>query len=101
MGLKVLMPAIPEEVSLEVLDGPTDPALDLVPTADQDIPVATYSDWTPAGTRIVTCRIANDQYPGERFESRGEAYRAVEGQHGRILEANYVPGRAFFRVRKR
>jgi hypothetical protein len=67
---------------------------------DQEVPVATHRDWDPAKTRIVTCRIANDLYRDERFETRGEAVAAITRRHGRILEANYVPGRAFFRVKR-
>jgi hypothetical protein len=82
------------------LDGPSDVAVDLVPTADQTDPVATYADWRKEDTRIVVCRIATDAYPGERFETRDEAVAAIRARHGRILEANYVPGRAFLRVPK-
>lgn len=78
----------------------TDAAPDHVPTLDQDAPVATYQDWTDEDTRIVTCRIGNDIYPGERYETRDEARAATELKYGRILVANYVQGRAFFRVFK-
>jgi len=36
----------------------------------------------------VQCRIANDVYPGERYESRDAAIAATTAKHGRILEAN-------------
>lgn len=88
------------EAGLEMLDGPTELAVDHIPTVDQAEPVASYSDWNKADTRLIVCRISNDVYPGERFESREEAVRVIGARHGRILEANYVPGRAFFRVKK-
>lgn len=85
---------------MEVVDGPSELAVDRVPTADAVVPLATYPDWRPEETRIVRCRIANDVYPGDRYESRPEARDAVTAKHGPILEANYVPGQAFFRVRR-
>jgi hypothetical protein len=86
--------------ALELLDGPTEQAVDHVPTADQEVPVASYADWTKEDTRIVTYRISNDLYPGIRVESRDEAIADVKKNHGAILVANYVPGRAFFRVKR-
>ncbi len=86
------------EAALEVIDGPAELAEDLVPTVDQDSPVATYCDWRKEDTRIVTYRVANDVYPGIRADSREAAVRACVETFGPILEANYVPGRAFFRV---
>ena len=90
----------PLEDDLEVVDGPTQVTPDHIPTADQQVPVATYVDWLPKDTQVVVCRIANDLYPGKRYESRDAALVDVRRVYGRILEANYVPGRAFFRVRK-
>ncbi len=89
------------ETTLEAIDGPTEVAKDLVPCVDQEVPTATYQDWLPEETIVLTCRIANDLYKGKRFESRGAAWRAVTREHGPILEANYTPGRAFFRVRRK
>lgn len=83
---------------LEAVDGLTQVAPRRVPSSDQDVPVADYQDWDPAATRIIQCRISNDLYPGERYESRDEAIRAVTAKFGRVLEANYTPGRAFLRV---
>lgn len=96
------MPAVDPQVleDLEVLDGLTEVKPDRIPTVDQEVPVASYADYDKSETRVVTCRIGNDVYSGERFESRDEARIATEAKHGRILEANYTPGRAFFRVRK-
>jgi hypothetical protein len=89
------------EAALEVLDGPSQSAVDYVPTLDQEVPVASHPDWRREDTRVISCRIANDIYTkDERFESRAEAHAAITARHGRILEANYVPGRAFFRVRR-
>lgn len=96
-----LEPQTQEEL-LELLDGPAELAPpDLVPDVHQDEPVATYPDWRRADTRVITCAINNDVFPGERYESREEARAAVELKYGRILEANYLPGRAFFRVRRK
>lgn len=87
------------QAALEVLDGPSETTQDYVPSLDQEVPVATHRDWRPEETRVISCRISNDLYmKDERFESREEARRAIARRHGRILEANYVPGRAFFRV---
>lgn len=88
------------DAALEVLDGPSHTASDFIPTVHQTEPVATYRDWDPATTKVIRCCISNSLYPGERYESRDEAYKAVQARHGRILEANYVPGQAFFRVKK-
>lgn len=85
---------------LQVTDGVTEVQPDLVPSGDQDIPVATYADWDPAQTVVITCRIGNDVYPGRRFETRDQARTQILAERGRIFEANYVPGRAFFRVPK-
>lgn len=93
-------PADGPEAALEVFDGPTELAADHVPTVDQESPFASYRDWKTEDTRVVSCRIANDTYPGRRYDTREEALRDTQRAHGRILEANYVPGRAFFRVRK-
>lgn len=85
-----------------MLDGFTDAAQDHVPTMDQETPVASHPDWTRENTRVISCRIANDLYTkDERFETRAEAYAAITKRHGKIVEANYVPGRAFFRVRRK
>jgi hypothetical protein len=90
-----------QQAALEVLDGISDAAVDVVPTMDQEHPVATHCDWLRSETRVITCRIANDLYmKDERFETRPEAYAAITKRHGKIVEANYVPGRAFFRVRR-
>lgn len=89
------------EDDLLVADGPTHTANDFVPMMDQETPVASYTDWDPANTRVLTCRIANDLYPGERYESRDEAVAAVTRKYGRIYEANYTPGRAFFRIARK
>jgi len=87
--------------SLIVADGLPDFAPDLVPTADAATPVATYRAWRPEDTRVITVRIANNLYPrDERFESRDDAVAAITARHGQILEANWVPGRGFLRVRR-
>lgn len=86
------------EAGLEMLDGPAELAVDRVPTVMDETPVATYRDWNPADTRVIRCRISNDLYPGERYESRDEARAGTIIKYGPILEANYVPGQAFFRV---
>lgn len=96
--LPVVAPTVIDE--LEVVDGLTETAHNFIPTLEQTTPVASYPDWDPADTRIVVCRIANDVYNGDRYESRDEAIAATTLKYGRILEANYTPGRAFFRVKK-
>lgn len=94
------MPADSGPIDLEAIDGPTILAVKELPTIDSEEPSNSYEDWKPEDTKIVVCRIANDKYPGVFYETREEALNATTCMHGRILEANYVPGRAFFRVRK-
>lgn len=77
-----------------------DLALDLVPSIDQEVPLATYKDWRDEDTRVITYRIGNNLYPGKFAETRDLARVDCQLNHGRILESNYVQGRAFFRVRK-
>lgn len=85
---------------MEVLDGPAELAPDLVPTVDQEVPVATYCDWRREDTMVVQCAIANSTFPGKRYDTRDEALRETAKKYGRVLEANYTPGRAFLRVMK-
>lgn len=83
-----------------IVDGPSELAADVVPTYDAEVPVGTYRDWSEADTRVIVCAIGNDVYPGRRFATRDAAVKAITAEHGRILEANYVPGRAFLRVKR-
>jgi hypothetical protein len=100
-GRESWTPGDGQAAGLEMLDGFTETHTDHVPTLDQEVPVASHPDWTRENTRVISCRIANDLYPkDERFESRGEALAAITKRHGKVVEANYVPGRAFFRVRR-
>lgn len=74
---------------------------DLVPTVDTERPaLATYKDWQDEDTKIVMYRIGNNYYPGKHAESRDAARADCQLLHGRILAANFVHGRAFFRVKK-
>lgn len=75
-------------------------AQDVVPTVDEAEPVATYPDWRKEDTVVLTYRIGNDIYPGKFAETREEAKADATLIHGRVLEENYVQGRAFFRVLK-
>lgn len=75
-------------------------ASDVVPTVDGVNGEPTYRDWRPEDTRIVTYAVGNTVYPGKYAETREAAKADCEVLHGRILEANYVQGRAFFRVMK-
>jgi hypothetical protein len=95
----MLVPA-PVTDELMVTDGLTEVTTDHVPRYDAEVPVANYRDWDPTATRIIACAIANDVYPGPKYPNRDAARRDIETKHGRILEANYVPGRAFFRVKR-
>ena len=85
---------------MEVIDGPSEFATDFVPTVDQEEPVATYRDWKLEDTRVVTYSIRNDVYKGRPADSREQALADCRLVFGRVLEANYMPGRAFFRVFK-
>lgn len=73
---------------------------DVVPTVDAEKPVATYPDWKREDTKIVTYTIGNNVYRGTYADTREAALAHCEAIHGRVLEANYVQGRAFFRVYK-
>ena len=78
-------------------------AIDRVPTIDDhpdQAPPASYQDWRPEDTKIVTYTIDSSGYPGLPATTRESAKTMCELVHGAILEANYVPGRAFFRVRR-
>lgn len=75
-------------------------AEDVVPTVDSAEPVATYKDWRPEDTRVVVYAVGNTYYPGIPAESRDAALAHAKLVYGRVLEENYVPGRAFFRVHK-
>ena len=88
------------EAGMEVVDGPTEVAADRVPSINDEVPVATYADWRVEDTKVVSCRISNDVFPGERFNSREEAVRVMTARYGRLYEVNYTPGRAYFRVKK-
>lgn len=88
------------EAALEIIDGPPELAEDFVPHVDQPAPVATYRDWKMEDTCVVTYSIRNDVYKGRPADSREEALADCRLVFGRVLEANYMPGRAFFRVFK-
>jgi hypothetical protein len=77
-------------------------AADVVPTVDSHEPgvVVSYPDWSKDDTRIVVYAIGNAVYKGKFAESREEAMADALLVHGRVFEANYVQGRAFFRVPK-
>lgn len=85
----------------EVVDLPSEIQHDLIPGGEQVFPTATYRDWDIYSTRVITCAIANSPFPGARYATRDDALAATRLLHGKVLEANYVPGRAFFRVFKR
>lgn len=94
-----------EDITDPVLT-PIEVSSDLVPTADQDVPLATYCDWDRSTTRVITY-VVNGTPPnglaGKLVHwgmSRDSARRDCEARYGRVFEANYVPGRAFFRVKK-
>jgi hypothetical protein len=83
-------------------DEPTEVALDLVPTLDQGQPIATYPDWTHADTKVVVYYIGGSPRGSNGLWAltRDNAKRQAELTYGRVFEANYVPGRAFFRVKR-
>ena len=72
-----------------------------MPTLDQERPEATYKDWNSTNTVIKVYRIDTDVYPGTWAKTRESAAADCRAKHGRILEANFVPSRAFFRVWRR
>ena len=78
-------------------------APNLVPDIDQESPVATYPDWRHEDTKVVTYQIGlipptktSDHWAVGRPQAKADA----ETRYGRVYEANYVPGRAFFRVKR-
>lgn len=73
---------------------------DRVPSVDQENPVGTYRDWRREDTQVITYRVNNDFYKGIYAETRDDAIAHCKEKFGPILEANYVQGRAFFRIRK-
>lgn len=77
-----------------------DTHVDLIPTVDDEEPRASYKEWKPEDTKIVVYRIGNDDYPGIYAVSRRAAVSDAIRKHGKIIEANYVRGRAFFRVQR-
>jgi hypothetical protein len=87
-----------ESEAAEVVD--EEPVVGLVPTIDQEEPVASYDDWLPEQTEVITCCIGDAPYKGRPFETYADAKATIKQERGRVLEYNAVPGRAFFRVFK-
>jgi len=74
---------------------------DLIPDVYQEKPIASYKDWSPETTKVITyCLDVEGRFPGIFAENRSAAEAHCKANYGRIVEANYVPGRAFLRVRK-
>jgi hypothetical protein len=76
-----------------------------VPNMEQEVPVATYIDWKKEDTHVVTFQVGSAGQGTIRntvghCATRSQAETECTKRFGRILEANYVPGRAFFRVMK-
>lgn len=75
-----------------------------VPTMEQEVPVATYIDWKKEDTHVVTFQIGSagitQRNTVGHCATRSQADAECAKRFGRILEANYVPGRAFYRVMK-
>jgi len=88
----VLQEPKPEENS------PIEIALDAIPSVDDEIPRAVYKDWTPEQTKVITYSVGGLGYRGILVATRDEAVRHAVAMYGKVLEANYVPGRAFLRV---
>jgi hypothetical protein len=78
-------------------------AEDYVPTVDQadedKPPPATYRDWVPEQTRVITYTNDLERYPRDRYAPTiAKAKAECELAFGPIKETNAVPGRWFFRV---
>lgn len=75
---------------------------DLVPTVDSHEPglAVSYPDWSKEDTKVVTYAIGNTFYKGTFAETRDAALAHATLVYGKVYEANYVQGRAFFRVPK-
>jgi hypothetical protein len=72
-----------------------------VPTVDDEAPAASYPDWRPEETRVVTYTTAPHKFPKDRRAvTRAQATAECELVFGRVLEATYMPERFFFRVRR-
>jgi hypothetical protein len=83
-------------------DEPTEIAPNLVPSLDQAEPLATYQDWDPKDTKVVVYFIGGSPRGSNGLWAltRDNALRQAKLTYGRVFEANYVPGRAFFRVKR-
>ncbi len=74
--------------------------VDVVPDINSNEPVSNYRDWDRNNTRVITYATkAGLKRIGVR--SVAAAKRPCQQNYGEILEENYVPGRAFLRVRKK
>jgi hypothetical protein len=76
---------------------------DVIPTIDdaaaEQPPPVTYRDWKPEDTRVVVYTTDPATYPKDRpATTRANARAQAELTFGRVLEANYVGERCFFRV---
>lgn len=77
--------------------------VDSVPTIDDDEPVASYREWRPEDTKVVTYCYGSTgalYKHGTQVKDKAEAVRLVTEKYGKVLEANHTPGRSFFRVFK-
>ena len=97
-GLYGPEPEVTQEEAIEIAE-------DHVPTLDQADdnapPPVTYKDWVPEQTRVVVYTTAPHKYPKDRTAvSRAQALAECKLLFGRVLEANYLPERFFFRVRR-
>ena len=71
---------------------------DVIPTCDTEAPSATYRNYRPEDTRIIVYSVGRLGYPGRPVDTRDQALADCKRVFGKVLEANYVPGRAFLRV---
>lgn len=81
-------------------DDTVDVQVEPVPTVDAQEPVNSYPDWTPENSRVITYAVGTNEFKGIFASNREAAKKHCKQTYGEIVEENYVPGRAFLRVRK-
>jgi hypothetical protein len=74
---------------------------DVVPSIDQEKPVAAYPNWRPEDTRVICYTTDPAKYPKDRVVIDGVSARLeCERDFGEVLEVRTVPQRYFLRVRR-
>lgn len=104
-ALKVLAGEEPDPTDIAREAEAVELAEDYVPSIEDAAltspPPATYRDWLPEETRVLVYTTDPATYPKDRpATTRASAKAECELCFGKVLEANYVGERCFFRVRR-